>query len=552
MAKGHSSGAIGAAGAARPGGEFDLIVVGAGSAGCALAGRLSEDRRLRVLLLEAGGPDTNIWIHIPVGYFKTMHNPETDWCYRTEPDPGLGGRRLDWPRGRTLGGSSSINGLLYVRGHPSDYDRWRQMGNVGWGFDDVLPYFKRSEDQERGADTFHGKGGPLAVSNMRIRREICERFIAAAERCGIPRNDDFNGASQDGVGYFQLTTRGGLRCSSARAFLAPARSRPNLEVRTHAHSERIVVEDGRAVGVVYRDREGTRHEVRARAEVVLAAGAIGSPQLLMLSGIGPGAHLAGLGIETRRDLPGVGGDLQDHLQVRAVFKVARPITLNDEVNNPIRKMLMGIQFALTRRGPLSMGASQVCAFARTREGLIAPDIQFHVQPLSADKPGRGLHRFSAFTSSTCQLRPESRGRIRLASPDPLSHPLIEPNYLSTAMDQETAVAGLKLSRRIAASPPLAEVVSEEWLPGPDARSDAELLEACRRISQTIYHPTSTCRMGNDSHAVVDARLRVHGLAGLRVADASVMPTITSGNTNAPTIMIAERASEMIREDLRSG
>jgi len=529
---------------------FDYIVAGAGSAGCVLANRLSADPRNRVLLIEAGGPDTNPWIHIPVGYFKTMHNPETDWCYRTEPDPNLNGRSLDWPRGKTLGGSSSINGLLYIRGHNSDFDHWRQLGNTGWSYDDVLPYFMRAEDQEGGGDDYHGEGGPLGVSNMRIRREICDRFIEAAAEIGIPPLDDFNGPQMEGAGYFQLTARDGRRCSTAAGYLHPIKNRSNLTVATHAHTKHILFEGKRATGVAF-DLKGHPTTALAAREVILATGAIGSPQILMLSGIGPAAHLRDQGIEVLVDLAGVGGNLQDHLQTRMVIKTNRPITLNDQLRNPIRKVAMGVEYALTRRGPLSMGASQACAFVKTRPGIEAPDIQFHVQPLSADKPGEGTHKFSAFTSSTCQLRPESRGHIELKSTNPHDYPAIHPNYLATELDRWTTIEGIKISRKIMAAAPMAAIIAEEHLPGAHLQSDDELLDAARQISQTIYHPVGTCKMGDDANAVVDHQLRVFGVENLRVVDASIMPTITSGNTNAPTIMIAEKASEMISEAARS-
>ena len=526
--------------------DHDYIVVGAGSAGCVLAARLSEDPSIRVLLLEAGGKDSNPWIHVPVGYFNTMHDPGTDWCYRTEPEPELNGRSLDWPRGKVLGGSSSINGLLYVRGQPRDFDHWRRLGNAGWSFDDVLPYFIKAEDQQRGASEWHGTGGPLAVSDMRVRRDVCDAFIDGAEEIGIPRNDDINGADQEGAGYFQLTARKGRRCSTAVGYLRPARRRPNLRTVTGAHVHRLCFEHRRAVRVRYVVGNEVR-EARARAEVLLCAGAVGSPQILQLSGVGPADLLARHGIEPVRDLPGVGENLQDHLQLRAVYECTRP-TLNDEVNNPWRKVLIGVEYILRRTGPMSMGASQVYAFARTRPELETPDIQFHFQPLSADRPGAGLHRFPAFTVSVCQLRPESRGRIRIKHPDPYAHPAIEPNYLATARDRATAVAGLKMTRAIAGSRAMRPFVKEELLPGPEARTDEELLEAARGIAQTIYHPVGTCAMGPGRGAVVDERLRVRGVDGLRVVDASVMPVITSGNTNAPTIMVAEKAAAMIRAD----
>lgn len=529
--------------------EYDYIVIGAGSAGCVLANRLSADPGKRVLLLEAGGRDTNPWIHIPVGYFKTINNPATDWCFKTAPDPGLGGRSISWPRGKVLGGSSSINGLLYVRGQPQDFDYWRQLGNAGWSFNDVLPYFRRAENQERGADDFHGADGPLAVSDMRVRREICDAVIKAAGELGIPERDDFNRDDQEGAGYFQLTTRNGLRCSTAVGYLKPAKSRPNLDIRTHAQVRNLILEDGRCAGVAF-DVKGAPRAAACRGEVILSAGAIGSPQILMLSGIGPAQHLTDMGIPVALDMPGVGGNLQDHLQLRTIYRTHRPITLNDQARNPIQKVLMGLEFLLRRSGPLTMGASQVAIFAKTRPELETPDIQYHVQPWSADSPGEGTHRFSAFTLSVCQLRPESRGDIRLASPDPFAHPVIRPNYLSTDLDQQTAIESLKLTRRLVETKTLAPYVAEEMRPGSDAQTDDELLEGARRIAQTIYHPVGTCKMGRDPNAVVDDRLRVRGIRGLRVADASIMPTITSGNTNAPAIMIGEKASDMIIEDNR--
>jgi choline dehydrogenase len=529
---------------------FDYVIVGAGTAGCVLANRLSADPSIRVLLLEAGGRDINPWIHVPVGYFKTMHNPKTDWCYKTEPDPGLSGRSLDWPRGKVLGGSSSINGLLYIRGQAEDYDHWRQLGNSGWAFDDVLPYFVRAEDQERGADDYHGVGGPVAVSNMRVRRKVCDAFIAACEELGIPRNDDFNGARQEGAGYFQLTSRKGFRCSTAVAYLRSAKRRPNLKVVTHALTEHVTVDDRKATGVCY-FAGGQSLEAKATREIILSAGAIGSPQILMLSGIGPGAELQELGIPVRQDLTGVGRNLQDHLQIRAVYKCTE-LTLNDEVNNFFLKMRIGLEYILFRTGPMSMAASLVCAFAKTRKEVATPDIQFHFQPLSADKPGEGLHPYSAFTASVCQLRPESRGSIKLKSSDPFAYPAIHPNYLASRTDQETVVAGMKLTRKLSRTSAMAPYVEGELLPGPGVITDDELLDSARVLAQTIYHPVGTCKMGNDDKAVVDERLRVRGIDSLRVADASIMPTITSGNTNAPAIMIGEKASDLILEDAKRG
>ncbi|MGN6318811.1 GMC family oxidoreductase [Trinickia sp.] len=526
--------------------EVDYLIVGAGSAGCVLANRLSADPRRSVLLLEAGGADTNPWIHVPVGYFKTMHDPKLDWCYRTEPDANVAGRQIDWPRGKVLGGSSSLNGLLYVRGQREDYDRWAALGNRGWSYADVLPYFKKSEDQARGADAYHGVGGLLKVSDLRLRRPIADHFIAAAQEIGIPLNPDYNGASQEGVGYFQQTAHKGFRWSTAKGFLKPARMRSNLHVVTRAQACRVLFEGNTAVGVEYL-HEGVRKTVRARIEVILACGAIGSPQLLQLSGIGPAKVLQRAGVPVRVDLPGVGQNLQDHLQVRLVFRT-RERTLNDEVNHPLRKAWIAMQYALWRTGPLTLAASQVVIFTRSNPALDRPDIQFHMQPLSADKPGQGAHRFSAFTSSVCQLRPFSRGHIEIRSADPLQYPAIHANYLSDERDHPVVVGAIKVARRIAAAPSLAPHIVSEFIPGAQYRSDAELLDAARQFSQSIYHPAGTCKMGNDPLAVVDERLRVRGVAHLRVVDASIMPELVSGNTNAPVIMIAEKAADMIIED----
>ncbi|MFK7891959.1 MAG: GMC family oxidoreductase [Granulosicoccus sp.] len=526
---------------------FDYVIVGAGSAGCVLANRLSADGTTTVALLEAGARDWNPWIHVPVGYFKTIHNPKTDWCYVTEPDPGLNGRALKWPRGKVLGGSSSINGLLYVRGQRQDYDRWAEAGCKGWSYTDVLPYFKRAENQSRGEDEFHATAGPLHVSDMTFKRDICDNFIQGVAELGTPLNNDINGAEQEGVGYFQLTAHKGRRCSTAVAYLKPVRSRSNLSIFTHSMVQRINMDAGRASSVRIK-RNGVITDVLARREVILSAGAIGSPQLLQVSGIGPGKLLQSHGIEVIKDAPEVGENLQDHLQIRAVYKTRLPITLNDELSNTLQKVRAGLQYLANRSGPLSMAASQVYAFCRTRLANERPDIQYHFQPLSADSPGEGLHPFSAITASVCQLRPESRGSIHIRSASADQHPAIITNYLSTDLDCRTAVEALRFTRAIMQTDAMKDHIASEWLPDPDAQSDEEMLHQARDIANTIYHPTSTCRMGDDDQSVVDPKLRVRGVDGLRVVDASIMPEIVSGNTNAPTVMIAERATDLILHD----
>jgi choline dehydrogenase len=530
---------------------YDYIIVGAGSSGCVLANRLSADPANRVLLLEAGGPDRNPWIHIPIGYYRTMHDPALTWGYQTDPDPGIGGRRIVWPRGRVLGGSSSINGLVYIRGQREDYDQWRQMGNAGWSYDDVLPLFRRAEDQERGEDDLHGTGGPLKVSDIRDRRPICDALIEAAAQIGIPRNDDFNGATQEGAGYFQTTSRDRRRCSSAVAYLKPARRRPNLEVRTHALACRVLFEDGRATGVAYL-RGGREEKVLAGREVILSGGAINSPQLLQLSGVGPPARLRELGIDVVLDAPGVGTDLQDHFQVRAIYELNKSWSVNDEVNSIWRRLGIGLRYVLGATGPMTFSAGAAGAFTRTRSELAAPDVQYHFIPFSAEGPGQGLHPFPGVLLSVCQLRPESRGEILIRSPDPREHPSIRPNYLDTELDRRTIVAGMRIARRMSRAPAFAQHLLREREPGESLESDEELLDFARTRGNTIFHPTSTCRMGQDERAVVDERLRVHGLRGLRVADCSIMPGVVSGNTNAPAIMIGEKASDMVLEDRNRG
>jgi choline dehydrogenase len=527
--------------------EFDYIIVGAGSAGCVLANRLSASGKYSVLLLEAGPKDRNIWIHVPLGYGKLFKERTVNWMYQTEPEPGLDGRSIFQPRGKTLGGSSSINGLLYVRGQHEDYDRWRQHGNIGWGFDDVLPYFRKAEDQQRGADEFHGTGGPLPVSDTRHPDALSDAFIAAAVETGLPFNPDFNGATQEGVGLFQTTTRRGRRASTAVAYLRPALKQGHLRVETDALAQRVLFEGRRAVGVEYK-QHGVAHVARARQEVLVCSGAYNSPQLLQLSGVGPAELLRQHGIEVVMDAPGVGRDLQDHMQVRMVMRCAQKITLNDIVNHPIRKTMMALRYAAFRTGPLTIAAGTAGAFFKTDPRLATPDIQVHFLPFSTDKMGEALHSYSGFSASVCQLRPKSRGSLRIKSADPAVPPEIRINYLATETDRTANVEGLKILRKMLHAPALKPFVVDEVEPGAAVVSDSDLLAYCRQRGSTIYHPTSTCRMGNDSLAVVDQRLRVRGIDGLRVIDGSIMPDLVSGNTNAPIIMIAEKASEMILQD----
>ena len=526
--------------------EFDFIVVGAGSAGCAVASRLSEDGRYTVALLEAGGKDSNPWIHIPVGYFKTMGNPNTDWCFETEADPNSGNRKHKWPRGKVLGGSSAINGLLYVRGQRQDYDGWRQMGCTGWGWDDVLPIFKRSENWLGSDDTGErGTGGPLQVSPKSLSREIVDHWVDAAVAAGYPANPDYNAGDQEGVGYFQLTAAKGRRCSAAVAYLRPARGRKNLHIITKAHTKRVIIKDGRAVGVEY-ERNGQMHSIKARGEVVLSAGAIGSPHILMLSGLGPADMLASHGVDVQRDMPEMGRNLQDHLQARPVFKTTLP-TMNVETNNIFKQALIAAEYGLFRTGPMTMAASLGTAFLKTDDRLETPDIQFHIQPFSADSPAEGPHKFSGFTASVCQLRPESMGHLELKSANHRDAPAMHPNYLDTALDQQTTVRGIQIARKIAQYDPLRAHITEEHAPGRHIAPDDEagILDWARNTAVTIYHPSGTCRMGADDTSIVDPELRVRGVAGLRVADAAIMPRLVSGNTNAPCMMIGEKAADMI-------
>jgi choline dehydrogenase len=530
-------------------GAFDFIIVGAGSSGCVLANRLSASGRHSVLLLEAGGADTNPWIHIPLGYGKLFNDPKVNWLYRTTPQPGLNDRVINQPRGKVLGGSSSINGLVYIRGQHEDFDRWRQLGNIGWGFSDVLPYFKRAEDQARGADPWHGRGGPLPVSDQSEPHPLCDAFVDAAVQAGHPRNPDFNGATQEGAGYYQTTSRHGLRVSSAVAYLNPAKRRSNLTVVTSAHATRIRLEERRAVGVEW-SAGGRACQASAGREVILSAGAIGSPQLMQLSGIGPGDLLHRLGIPVAHELKGVGADLQDHLQVRTVMRSTRDFTFNDDMRNPLRMAMVGLRFALQRRGPLTVSAGYAGAFLKTDPALSLPDTQVHFINFSTTKMGDRLHDFSGFTASACQLRPESRGTLRIVSPDPFVAPAIDPNYLATETDRRVTVSGLKVLRNILRQPAITPFIQAEVDPGPDCSTDDQLLAYCRSSGGTIYHPTCTARMGVDPGAVVDDHLRVHGVPGLRVADGSIMPAVLSGNTHAGIVMIAEKAAAMILEDAR--
>src|SRR5271163_21277 len=527
--------------------SFDYIVVGAGSAGCVLANRLTASGQYRVLLLEAGGADRNIWIHIPLGYGKRFSNAKVNWLYTTEPEPELNNRRVIQPRGKVLGGSSSINGLLYIRGQHEDFDHWRQLGNAGWSFKDVLPYFRRAEDQERGADELHGAGGHLKVSDVCEPHPLCEAFIEAVQKSGFPRNDDFNGPTQEGAGYFQLTARNGRRWSTAVGYLKEARRRQNLRVEVNALATRVLFEGRRAIGVEYRQGD-TTHTAYADGEVILAGGAFNAPQLLQLSGVGPEKLLREHGIGVIADMPGVGADLQDHLQIRMQYRCTEPITMTEVIHAWRYRNAAGLRYLMTRKGLLTIGAGYAGAFLRTRPELATPDVQIHFLIFSADAAGATLHDFPGFMASVCQLRPDSRGFVHIKSSDPGVPPAIQPRYLSSRADSDCVVDGMKLLRRIMDRPVMRRYVAEERAPGEQCTNDADLLAFARETGTTVYHPTSTCRMGPDPGAVVDERLRVRGFARLRVVDASIMPTVVSGNTNAATVMIGEKGADMILED----
>jgi choline dehydrogenase len=534
--------------------EFDYIIVGAGSAGCVLANRLTASGRFGVLVLEAGGSDRRFWLQVPIGYGKSFYDPRVNWMYRTEPDPALANRQGYWPRGKVLGGSSAINAMVYIRGQPADFDEWRLLGNPGWGWTDVLPYFRKSEDNAGGADAWRAVGGPLHVADVsRALHPLCEVYLRAGEELGVPRNADFNGASQEGVGLYQITTRNGLRVSAARAYLHPAMRRPNLRVESQAHATRILFDGTSATGVEY-IQHGARRTARATREVILSAGAIGSPQLLQLSGVGPAGTLAPLGIEVVLDSPAVGRNLQDHLCIDHLYRSRRP-TLNQDLRPWWGKLWAGLNYVALRRGPLALSVNQGGGFVRTRPELDRPNMQLYFSPVSYTKapPGKrplmSPDPFPGFLLSAQPCRPTSRGHIRIRSKDPFAHPAIHPNSLSTDHDIREMLEGTRFLRRLAATPALGAIIERELQPGPGIRTEADLLQDIRQRCSSVFHPVSTCRMGPDAREnVVDHELKVHGLRGLRVVDASIFPAVTSGNTNAPVIMVAEKGADLVLRD----
>jgi choline dehydrogenase len=529
--------------------DFDYVIVGAGSSGCVVANRLSADGRNKVLLLEAGPRDNNLWIHIPIGYGKTMFHRAYNWGFQTEPEAEMHGRQIYWPRGRGLGGSSSINGLIFIRGQRDDYDHWAQLGNAGWDWNSVLPYFMKSEHNSRGANDTHGGDGPLWSSDIREKHELMDAIIRGAAELGVPHTNDFNRGDQEGVGYYQLFTRNGWRNSSAVAYLNPARARPNLKIETDAQATGLILDGRRVVGVRFRQNSENR-EVRATRGVILSAGALQSPQLLQLSGIGPADILQRNGIPVAHELNGVGQNLQDHLQFRLMYRVSKPITTNDDLRSLAGQARAGLKWLASGTGPLGIGINQGGLFTRVLPGSKTPDIQFHFGTLSADQAGGKPHPWSGCTFSVCQLRPESRGTVEIKSADPFEAPSMRPNYLTAEKDRICAVASIRYARKLAETAALKPYLVSEYKPGESVRTDSEILDFAREYGATIFHPTGTCKMGSDPMAVTDARLRVHGIGGLRVVDCSIMPTLISGNTHAPAVMIAEKASDMILEDAR--